>query len=550
MAAELPLSSLSRLIRRCRSMKQLHQIHAHVIIAPHLAVASPDSTVSFLLSRLLFCCATSPSGSLHYAVALFRAIPDPDLFAYNTMIRALAGGRGAAATTTFPHDSLPLYRQMLRRGVQPDHLTFPFLIRCCTCRKDPLVGSAIHAHVVRFGFEADLYVGNTLISMYAACRLPDGLRQVFEKMPKRDIVSWNSILIGYLRCGELDAALALFMGMEKRNTVTWNSIITGFVQGGRAKEALDLFHEMQYSGDGGVRPDKVTVASVISACAALGALDQGRWVHGYLKSRKLDLDVVIGTALIDMYGKCGCLERAMEVFDQEIEKKDVLAWTAMVSACAVNGQGEEALRLLFDMERRGVRPNHVTFGAVLSACAHSGMVAEGRWCFDMMQQKYSVEPNAQHYACMAGLLGRAGLFEDAMLLIRSMPVEPDVFVWGALLGACQMHGNLVLGERIASYLIELDPSNHAFYVVLSDLYAKGNKSDDVKRIWAFMRTRGIKKLSPGCSMIEVDGQVQEFSVNGAAEIAMEEILRLLNGIGEQLKSVGHVFNISEFPEPH
>lgn len=342
------------------------------------------------------------------------------------------------------------------------------------------------------------------------------------------------MLVAYLRCGELDEASRLFRDMEERNVRTWNSILAGFVRGGRYKEVLDLFQEMML---GCVKPDKITVVSVVSASASLGALDQGKWVHGYLKRRGLEFDVVIGTALIDMYGKCGSVEEAAEVF-REMPKRDVLAWTAMISALAIHGLGEEAFALLEEMEERGLRPNSVTFGALLSACAHSGMVEKGRWCFDRMKRIYLIEPQVQHYACMVDLLGRAGLFEEAESLIGDMPMDPDLFVWGALLGACRMHGNVELGERVAARLITMDPLNHAYYIILSDIYAKAKRFADVKRIRAFMKDQGIMKTSPGCSLIEVDGQVYEFSAKGIRKELTEEMEWALNVVSGEMKQTG------------
>ncbi|KAG1359178.1 pentatricopeptide repeat-containing protein [Cocos nucifera] len=521
-------TALERLIRRCQSLRELRQIHAHITASPHL---DPRTTAS-LLSRLLFFCATSPAGSLPYASALFRRLPSPTLSAYNAMIQA-------HAMLSSPLSALSLYVQMLAAGVRPDHLTFPFLFKHCSLRVDSAAGRSLHAHVSKLGLHLDIFVQNAMIYMYSTCGLVDSARRMFDEMPHRDVVSWNSILIGYLRCGKLDLALRLFLDMKERNTRTWNSIITGFAQGGRSREALALFHEMQLSGNESAKPDKVTVASVVSACASLGALDQGKWVHGYLKRHGLEFDVVIGTALIDMYGKCGCVERAMEVF-QEIPNKDVLAWTAMISAFAIHGLGEEAFGLLEEMEWHGTKPNYVTFGALLSACAHAGLVEKGRWCFNVMKRIYLIEPQLQHYACMVDLLGRAGLFEEAERLIRSMPMEPDLYVWGALLGACRMHGNVEVGERVAGYLIGLDPLNHAFYIILSDIYAKANRFENVKKVRSVMKECWIKKTAPGCSMIEVDGQVLELSAKGAPENLMMEIEWVLNGINGELKSTGYL----------
>ncbi|URD90476.1 Pentatricopeptide repeat-containing protein [Musa troglodytarum] len=472
-ANALPLTAaLARLIDRCHSLRQLQQIHARVIVArPSLG---HDATAA-VLTRLLFAAASSPSSSssLHYAAVLFRRLPaPPTLFAYNALIRANSFGFCSHL------NPLSLYSQMLSSGVRPDHLTFPFLFKYCSHILNSVVGQCLHVHVLWLGVQNDVYIQNSMIHMYATCGLIDCAGKLFEVMPLKDI----------------------------RNVITWNSIITGFI----------------------------TIASVISACSSLGALDQGKWVHGYLKRHSLEFDVVIGTALIDMYGKCGCVERAIEVFEK-MPKKDVLAWTAMILVFAVHGLAEEAFALLEQMERHQVMPNHVTFGALLRACAHSGLVEKGLWCFDRMKATYLIEPQRQHYACMVDLLGRAALFEEAERLIRSMPMEPDLFVWGALLGACRMHGNVEVGERVANYLIGLDPQNHAFYIALSDICAKAKRFGDAKRIRSFMEECGIRKTTPGCSMIEVDGQVLEFSAKRVPKDLRNEIEWVLDVINVELR---------------
>lgn len=396
----------------------------------------------------------------------------------------------------------------------------------------------MHSHVIRLGFDGDIFVNNSLISMYCSSwSMLKSAWKMFEEMPERDIVSWNSMIIGYLRSGDIDSALALFSLMKQRNIVTWNSMITGLVQGSRPKEALQFFHEMQVVGDDITRPDKITIASVVSACAALGALDHGRWLHGYMKKSRIECDMVISTALIDMYGKCGDVKRAFDIF-RGIPKKDSQAWTAMVSVFALHGYCEEAFCLVQEMESSGLKPNHVTFVGLLSACAHAGSLEKGRWCFDAMKRVYKIEPQVYHYACMVDMLSRVGLFEEAEGLIQTMPMPPDVFVWGALLGGCQMHANTELGERVARHLIELEPLNHAFYVNLCDIYAKAGKFKDVKRIRMLMREIGVQKEVPGCSMIEIDGVVHEFSVKGSLECQMEELLFVVNWLGDEMKIEG------------
>ncbi|XP_059306858.1 pentatricopeptide repeat-containing protein At5g66520-like isoform X1 [Lycium ferocissimum] len=520
------------LIENCKSMRELKQIHSHITTSPHLFITDRW----FLISRLIFFCTVSQSGSLSYANTVFKLVPRKTLFIYNAMIRAYAS-RIHDPTSSQP---LILYKQMLFDAITPDSITFPFVLKHCANRIDGFVGPSVHAHVVKFGFHSDVFVQNSLISLYSQCGSVENARRVFDEMSNRDIVSWNSIIIGCLRKGELDMALELFRRMKKRNIITWNSIITGFVQGGRPKEALKLFYEMQVSDDGMVSPDKVTIASVISACASLGAVDQGKSVHDYLNRSGMECDMVIATALVDMYGKCGSVSRALDVF-RAMKNKDVLAWTVMISAFAINGNGIEAFELFLEMEAAGVRPNAVTFTALLSACAHSGLIEIGRWCFRVMKHAYHIEPQVQHYACMVDILGRAGLFDEAEGLIRSMPMEPDVFVWGALLGGCQMHRNFRSGEKVAWYLITLEPLNHAFYVNLCDIYAKAGRFDHVKEVRALMKKKGIEKLVPGCSTIEVDGVVYEFSVRGSPQVLMTEIKSILASLSDE---IGRRINMS------
>ncbi|PON59993.1 Tetratricopeptide-like helical domain containing protein [Trema orientale] len=510
-------------------MKELKQIHTQVIKSPYI----PQIDQLLLISRLLYFCAISSSGSLSYATDIFRLIKNPNLYIYNIMIRAYAG-RNCGGDKNHSFKSLLLYKEMLYEGIMPNCLTFPFLVKECATRIDGGTGRSIHGQVIKFGFYNDVFVQNSLINLYSACGFLSVARKLFDEMLKRDVVSWNSMIVAYLRSGGLGEALDLFRMMRSKNIVTWNSIITGFVQGGRPKEALEIFHEMQMVSSDMVRPDKFTIASVLAACAHLGAIDHGKWVHSYLNRSGLECDVVIGTALVDMYGKCGSVERAYKVFEG-MSRKDTPAYTAMIAVLALHGFSKDAFDLFGEMEMSGVKPNHVTFVGLLSACSHGGLVEKGRWCFDVMKDVYSIEPQVHHYACLVDILSRAGLFDEAERVIGDMPVKPDVFVWGALLGGCQMHGKVELGERVAKYLIDLEPLNHAFYVNLCDIYAKSGRFEDVKNIRTLMKERGIKKEVAGCSMIEIDGVVHEFSVRGSPDVVTERVLQVLNVLTGDLK---------------
>ncbi|KAL2321160.1 hypothetical protein Fmac_030129 [Flemingia macrophylla] len=524
-------STLSRLIEQCKNLRDLKEIHAQILKSPTLH--SGDQY--YLITRLLFFCSFSNYGSFSYAANVFHMTKDPDLRVYNIMIRAYTSMEEGDAIGTHFCKALVLHKQMLCRNIVPNCLTFPFLLKGCTRCLDGATGQVFHAQVIKFGFLKDVFVGNSLIGLYMACGLLNSASKMFDEMLVTDVVTWNSMVIGCLRNGGLDMAMDLFRKMNGRNIITWNSIITGLAQGGRAKESLELFHEMQLLSDyAAVKPDKITITSVLSACAQLGAIDHGKWVHSYLRRNKIVCDVVIGTALVNMYGKCGDVQKAYEIF-KEMPEKDASAWTVMISVFALHGLGWKAVNCFQEMERAGVKPNHVTFVGLLSACAHSGLVDQGRWCFDVMKRVYSIEPQVHHYACMVDVLSRAMLFDESEILIRSMPMKPDVYVWGALLGGCQMHRNVELGEKVALHLIDLEPHNHAFYVNLCDIYAKAGRFDAARRIRNLMKERRIDKKIPGCSMIEIDGEVQEFSVGGSSELPMKELVFILNRLRNEMK---------------
>ncbi|XP_076899101.1 pentatricopeptide repeat-containing protein At5g56310-like [Bidens hawaiensis] len=526
--------SISHLLQTCTTMQTLKQIHTRLITSPHLS--EPDRL--HLISRLIFALTHPAFGSLAYATRVSKTLKFPNLYIYNSLIRA-----NSSQLSKFKfnrhcercerQEAVLLYKQMLVDTISPDNITIPFVVKECVSSGGFLLGQCVHAHSVKFGLIGNVYVSNSLIGFWGGFGDLGRARQVFDEMPQRDVVSWNLVVGACLRFGEVDVARALFrnMGCDCKNVISWNSMISGMVQGGRSKEAVEVFREMVLVNESELKvyPDKVTLASVVSACASLGWLNYGKGVHGYVIRNGIESDTVLRTTVLDMYGKCGNVSMAKRVFD-DINKKDVLAWTSMVSVYALHGYGNEAFDLFDRMVACGVRPNLVTYGALLTACSHLGLVDKGRLYFSMIE-----EPTVQHYACMVDILGRAGLFDEAERLITKMPMDPDVYVWGALLGACQMHGNVELGEKVAKRLIRLEPENHAFYVALCDIYAKGGKFDDLEKTRIIMNERRIKKDVPGNSMIEVDGVVYEFSIKGSCDNIMEEIKGLLYQLSKEIK---------------
>ncbi|XP_057963816.1 pentatricopeptide repeat-containing protein At1g08070, chloroplastic-like [Malania oleifera] len=350
----------------------------------------------------------------------------------------------------------------------------------------------------------------------------------------------NTILVYlYGKWGKIEKSREKFDEIAekgKRSVLPWNSMIGAYAQNGCAMEALKLFRLMVDNPH--CSPNHVTMVSVLSVCAQIGDLDLGKWIHGYMESKGcngvVESNMFLATALIDMYSKCGSLERAKEVFDRMVSK-DVVSFNAMVMGLAINGEGEEALRLFSRMQEFRLQPNASTFLSVLCACSHSGFIKEGRRLFLEMSQRFSLSPKLEHYACYIDLLSRVGLIEDAFEVVMSMPFKPNNFVWGALLGGCHLHSRVELARDISKRLVEADPESSAGYVLLSNAFAVDGRWRDVSGLRLFMRENGVRK-QPGHSWISINGIVHEFIVGSQSHAQVESIYYTLDGLVKEMKA--------------
>ncbi|XP_020104755.1 pentatricopeptide repeat-containing protein At5g66520-like [Ananas comosus] len=393
---------------------------------------------------------------------------------------------------------------MARASLPPDASTFPPLLKSIAQLSLPGVGIPIHGRVTKLGFASDVFVSTALVTMYCGFARVGDARKVFDEMPKR-------------------------------NSVSWNAMITGYVHNRRFKEAHGLFSRMLASD---CELGEVTVVGALSACAHLGALNQGVWIHNYVKNYGLRLNVFVGTALVDMYMKCGEADEAVKVF-RAMRVKNVFSWNALISGFAVNGGGEAAMAAFEAMARESVEPDRVTFLAVLCACCHQGLVDEGRNIFASMQRDFGLEPTIEHYGCVVDLLGRAGFIQEAYELIRTMPMEPDAVIWRAFLSACKVHRNTQFGEIATKKLLELEPDNGENYVLLSNLLSQNRRWVEVGQVRKMISQKGMAKV-PGCSSIEIDNVVYEFVVADRSEKHFEEIFRMLDDMKRELKLAGYV----------
>lgn len=473
-------------------------------------------------------------GFLVSAHQLFVASSERDVVSWTTMIDGYA-------RWSLPDEALKLFCLMVSRNVEPNEITMIAVLSACSRMGILTVGRKIHEYIKKSDVTLGVNMLNALVDMYVKCGCLDFATEVFQKMETKDVFTWTSMVNGYAKCGDLKCARQIFDEMPERNVVSWNAMIAGYSQTNQPKEALDLFHEMKAAH---VRPTEGTLVSVLSACAQSGYMDLARWIHQYyVNEKRVELTVTLANAFIDMYAKCGSIDTAMNLFEL-MPERDLVSWNSMLSGYAAHGYGEKALMLFEKMKSEAIAPDDITFVGVLSACSHSGLVTEGWQYFRSMRRVFGIEPKLEHYACMIDLLGRVGLLEEALELIRGMPMEPDEAGWGALLNACRMHGNVDVGKHAAEHLLRLNPADSGVYALLSNMYATRNRWNDVKMVRMMMRDRGVKK-TPGCSSIEVDGKFHEFLVADISHPLSQGIYSMLDEIYFLLKLEGYVPNTSQ-----
>ncbi|GAB2298854.1 hypothetical protein Dimus_032933 [Dionaea muscipula] len=475
------------LIRAGPRHKPLQQVHAHVIVTGFHHSRN-------LLTKLVALACTAKS--IAYTRSLFLSIPNPDSFLFNTLIR-ISSKLGCSSNALF------YYRCMLVSDIAPSNYTFTSLIKACADISDLRLGRKVHSHALVNGFGLDSFVLAALVSLYA-------------------------------KCGDLRVARNLFDGMPERSVVAWNAIISGYEQNGFYVEGVSLFNLMLELG---FEPDSTTFVSVLSACAQLGALGLGSWVHSYMVNHGFEVDVILGTALINMYARCGKVGKAREVFDGMVHR-NVVTWTAMISGYGVHGYGREAVELFHSMKAHGLPPNEVTFVSLISACAHAGLVSEGREILGCMPS-YGIRPGDEHHACMVDMLGRGGMLDEAFTYTRDLK-SPGPGIWTALLGACKMHKKFDMGVvRVAEYLLALDPQNPGHYVMLSNIFALGGRMDRVELLRDRMIKKGLKKRV-GYSTIEVDQKTYLFSTGDKSHPETSEIYRYLDDLMSRISEAGYV----------
>nr|DAD43049.1 TPA_asm: hypothetical protein HUJ06_001279 [Nelumbo nucifera] len=500
--------------------------------------------------------------------------------------------------------SLQIYLQMLELGVSPNRYTFPLLLKACSTSFMLSQGAQLHAHCVKFGLNSSPFVTVALMDMYMKNGLIDSARRLFDRMVERDVVSWNAFLSGYSQNGRPEEALGvynrmrvagvtvdfvaiasvisacsqlrflhqgkwihswvikngfgadvvistallemyansgdfwltkkLFEEMPTKDLIAWNCLISCYVQSGMIGDSFELFRKMQHNG---LKPNGSTLAGILPAVGRVGALHLVRSCHGFAIRNALDLDEYVMTALMDAFAKSSDLVAAQRLFNL-IPNKSVVAWSSMIDGYGTHGYGAEAIMLFEKMQENNIKPNHITYVGVLSACAHAGFVEEGQGYFRKMVDVHGIIPRLQHYACMVDMFARAGLLDDAVSLINQMPTEPSPGIWGALLGGCRIHGHVELGKFAAERLFELNSVDPGFYVLLSNIYAAAGMWSEVREIRGLMREKGLRKPA-GWSSIEIGNKVHCFISGDMSHSDSGKIYQKLEELMERISKVGY-----------
>uniref|UniRef100_A0A0E0LI26 DYW domain-containing protein n=1 Tax=Oryza punctata TaxID=4537 RepID=A0A0E0LI26_ORYPU len=475
------------------------------------------------------------------------------------LLRSLARSRRA----DLAHRALLLFRSLQSTpSPPPPHVSLPAVLSAAAFLSALPEGRQLHGLAAKLGLApAHTVVANSLLHLYSSCGLPGAALDLFRRIPDRSLVSWNTAVDALVGNGDHLAALDLFREMQRdtelapdASLVSWNTAVDALVGNGDHLAALDLFREMQRDTE--LAPDAYTVQSVLGACAGAGALSLGVYAHAMLlrelggdgDGEAVSRDMLINNSLVDLYGKCGALELAQQVFDR-MPARDLASWNVMILTLANHGRVCESVELFDRMtQMEKMAPNAITFVAVLSACNHGGLVEEGRRYFAMMVDQYRIKPRIEHYGCMVDLLARAGFIEEALDIVAGMNCRPDAIIWRSLLDACcKKNAGLELTEAMAKLALEVpDDAVSGVYVLLSRVYASAQQWNNVGMVRRLMVEEGVKK-EPGFSSIEMDGLVHQFVAGDTSHPQSEAIYGKLDEIQLKLTSAGYKPDLSEAP---
>lgn len=582
------------LLQECvdtKSLSGVKALHGHILKAG----ARDDVFLSTFLVNAYGKC-----GAMNHARNLFDGLPRRNIVTWTALMTGYV-------QNFQPEEAVQVFIHLLESGVYPTNHTLGAILSACCSLHDLALGRQVHGYSVKYKVgTAETSIGNSLCSFYSKCGSLDSAVKVFQSMPEKNVISWTTIISGcgdsgkaetglrffltmlingvepneftltsalslcceaqelalglqiqsmcikfgcesklpvrnsimylYLKCGDIDKARWLFNNMGTANLITWNAMMAGHAQAMDISrddvaahrsgiEALKIFQRLNRSD---MKPDLFSYSSALTVCSRLSALDQGEQIHAQTIKAGFLSDVVVGSALVSMYSKCGSVEKACKAFI-EMPTRTMISWTSMVTAYSQHGLTEEALRLFDDMRFAGVRPNEITFVAVLSACSQAGMIEEAKRYFKMMCKEYRIKPVMDHYACMVDLYVRLGLLEDALDFIEQMPFEPNEVIWSMVIAGCRSQGNTELAFVAAGRLLECKNKSSETYRLLLSMYISAERWQDVSRVRKMMKQERIGGIKDW-SWVNIKGKVYSFGADDRSHAQSAQMIQLLESL--------------------
>ncbi|KAI4344454.1 hypothetical protein L6164_011680 [Bauhinia variegata] len=463
------------------------EIHAQSLKCGHASISFVSNS---LISLYMKC------GRCSDALSVYANVLEPNSISYNALITGFIENHK-------PEKGFQMFKLMLQQGVVPDRFTFVGLLGFCAESGDLRTGMSLHCQTIKLELDSSSLIGNVIMTIYSKSNSIEEVERAFRLIKDKDVISWNTLITAYSRCDDQARGMRIFR---------------------------EMMHECT------IRPDDFTYASIIAVCAEQASICCGKQIHAYLIRTRPHRDVGVGNALVSMYAKCGSIQYAHDVFSR-MSHRSLISWNTMIAGFANHGLGERAIEIFEMMQVMGVKPDSVTFVGLLVACNHAGLVGKGEFYFDSMEEAYGISPNVEHFSCLIDMLGRAGGLSWAEEYIKKFNYGNDPVILGSLLSACRLHGNIIIGERVARQLLQVHPVTTSPYVLLSNLYASDDMWNDVANARKMLKGSGLRK-EPGYSLVEVRGNYEKFRIGDFSNLRIEEIKVVLGTLN---RAVGAVY---------
>ncbi|KAF5175367.1 Pentatricopeptide repeat-containing protein [Thalictrum thalictroides] len=498
-----------------------------------LQVFGGSSGVMDLVSKNAMVAACCREGEMERASELFWKVSElNDTVSWNTIITGYA-------QNGYFSKALELFVQMGMNGIRWNEHTFTSMLSACSSMRSEKHGREVHAWAIKKGWSLNSYISSSLVDMYCKCGNIAYAEVVNASPGTENAFSITSLIVGHSSKGNMAEARKLFDSLSEKNLVVWTALFSGYVRSRRCEAVFELF--LDFNKAEGQSPDASILISVLGACAIQAALHPGKQIHTYILRIGIEMEDKLSSSLTDMYAKCGHIKYAENIFCQALNRDRVM-YNGMMAGYAHNGYENEAIRLFEEMLESRIKPDGITFVALLSACRHAGLVEVGEKYFVSMKEEYGILPEIDHYSCMVDLYGRTNCLEKAVELMKKIPIELDAVVWGTFLNACKTNRNAKLVREVEENLLTIESDNGARYVQLANVYAAEGNWSEMCRIRGKMRGGEVKKLA-GCSWLYIENRIITFTSADRSHSQAEAIYSMLSSLYAEILKMKKSSNI-------